>query len=598
MGHVIGIDLGTTNCCVAVVEHGSPQVIKNRMGYPTTPSIVAITEAGKRIVGQIAARQAITNPRHTVYAAKRLIGRKFESPEVKHAIEHMPYAIVEGPHEDVRVELRGRLYSVPELSAMLLQEMRVIAEEELKREVNQAVVTVPAYFNDSQRQAVVDAGKIAGLEVLRIINEPTAAALAYGFRRAQAQRLAIYDLGGGTFDISIVEVEKNNEFTVIATTGDSYLGGEDFDVRIVDWVVKKFLEEHDIDLRDSPIALQRLKQAAQKAKCDLSTLESADIQLPFIVQRGSAGPLNLDYRITRAELEKLTGDLITRTLHICEDAMKLAELRPKEIDEVILVGGMTRMPAIQWAVREYFDREPNKSVHPDEVVALGAAIQGAALVNDIKNISLQDVTAHSLGLATAGGLFDVIIPSNTGVPVKVTSEFTTSRDNQDRVNIVVMQGESARSNENELLGHFALTGLRPAPAGDPDIEVTFEINADGIFGVTARDLATGERQAIEVTASSGLTSNEIETMAEESANFLSELRADEKHERAKQELETLVSEVQRLLAKVGEDGAAMGAGELVDAAREALDNGDTTTLQEHVKTLGELRTMLRRTTNH
>jgi molecular chaperone DnaK len=598
MGHVIGIDLGTTNCCVAVVEHGAPQVIKNRMGYPTTPSIVAITEAGKRIVGQIAARQAITNPRHTVYASKRLIGRKFDSPEVKHAIEHMPYSIVEGPHEDVRVELRGRLYSVPELSAMLLQEMRVIAEEELKREVVQAVVTVPAYFNDSQRQAVVDAGKIAGLEVLRIINEPTSAALAYGFRRTQAQRLAIYDLGGGTFDISIVEIEKTGELTVIATTGDSYLGGEDFDGRIVDWIVKTFMEEHQIDLRDSPIALQRLKQAAQKAKCDLSTLDTADIQLPFIVQRGSAGPLNLDYRITRPELEKLTGDLITRTLHICEDAMKLANLGPKAIDEVILVGGMTRMPAIQWAVREYFDKEPNKSVHPDEVVALGAAIQGAALVNDIKNVSLQDVTAHSLGLATAGGLFDVIIPSNTGVPVKVTSEFTTSRDNQDRVNIVVMQGESARSNENELLGHFALMGLRNAPAGEPDIEVTFEINADGIFGVTARDLATGEQQAIEVTASSGLTSDEIDAMKDESANFLSERRTDEKHERVKQEVETLVAEVERLLAKVGEDGAALGAQDLVDSAKEALESGDAVALEEHLKTIGELKSMLRRTTNH
>ncbi|MEY4549537.1 MAG: hypothetical protein RL685_5732, partial [Pseudomonadota bacterium] len=440
MGTVIGIDLGTTNSCVAVMEGSAPTVIPNRGGYKTTPSMVAVTEAGKRLVGHIAKRQAITNAENTVYAAKRLIGRKWNSPQIKNALLTSSYNIAEGPHDDVRIVLRDKSYSVPEISSMILQEMKIIAEDYLGQPVTQAVVTVPAYFNDNQRQATKDAGTIAGLDVIRIINEPTAAALAYGLGKDIDRVIAVYDLGGGTFDISILELSSSGVFKVIATTGDTFLGGEDFDARIVDWLVHGFQQEHDIDLRQDRMALQRLRDAAEKAKCELSSVRETDINLPFIISTGRNEALHLQRTLTRETLEGLTEDLIERTIEICRDALSDARLEPKDLEDVILVGGMTRMPAIQKAVSEYFSRAPNKGVHPDEVVALGAAIQGHALTEEKTDMILLDVTPHALGIMTFGSHFEELIPQNTTVPTSRTKVFTTSRENQTAVKILVMQG--------------------------------------------------------------------------------------------------------------------------------------------------------------
>ncbi|HWO11231.1 MAG TPA: molecular chaperone DnaK, partial [Polyangiaceae bacterium] len=471
METVIGIDLGTTNSCVAVMENAAPVVIPNRGGYKTTPSMVAVTEAGKRLVGHIAKRQAITNAENTVYAAKRLIGRKWNSPQIKNALLTSSYHIAEGPHDDVRIVLRDKGYSVPEISSMILQEMKIIAEDYLGSPVTKAVVTVPAYFNDNQRQATKDAGTIAGLDVIRIINEPTAAALAYGLGKEIDRVIAVYDLGGGTFDISILELSSTGVFKVIATTGDTFLGGEDFDARIVDWLVHGFQQEHNIDLRQDRMALQRLRDAAEKAKCELSSVRETDINLPFIISTGRNEALHLQRTLTRETLEKLTQDLIERTTEICRDALGDARLEPKDLEDVILVGGMTRMPAIQKAVSEYFGRAPNKGVHPDEVVALGAAIQGHALVEDKNEMILLDVTPHALGIMTFGSHFEELIPQNTTVPTSRTKVFTTSRDNQTAVKILVMQGENDNAEKNELLGEFILTGLRRAPKGEVEIEV-------------------------------------------------------------------------------------------------------------------------------
>src|SRR5215216_7691516 len=504
---VIGIDLGTTNSCVAIVEDGTPVVIPNRGGYKTTPSMVAIAENGKRLVGHIAKRQAITNAENTVYAAKRLIGRKWGSPAVKAAMESVSYRIVEGPHDDVRIMLRDQVFSVPEISAYILQEMKLIAEEYLGEEVQKAVITVPAYFNDGQRQATKDAGRVSGLDVIRIINEPTAGALAYGFGRNIERKVAVYDLGGGTFDISILEI-GNGVFEVISTAGDTFLGGEDFDRRIIDWLVFNFQKEHKVDLRKDKMALQRLKDVAEKAKCELSSVRETEINLPFIISTGRNEALHLQRSLSRQTLEKLTEDLVERTIDICRQAIGDAMLDVDEIEDVILVGGMTRMPVVQQAVASFFSREPNKSVHPDEVVAMGAAIQGAALVQEKQDMILLDVTPHALGIMTFGSYFEELIPQNTTVPTSRTKIFTTSRDNQTAVKILVMQGESQRAEENELLGEFILTGLRRAPKGQVEIEVTFEINADGIVSVRAKDLETGLEQSIQVTASSGLTADE------------------------------------------------------------------------------------------
>jgi len=601
MEKVIGIDLGTTNSCVAIVENGTPVVIPNRGGYKTTPSMVAVTEAGKRLVGHIAKRQAITNAENTVYAAKRLIGRKWNSPQVKNAVATSSYRIVEGPHNDVRIVLRDKEFSVPEISAMVLQEMKVIAEDYLGESVSKAVVTVPAYFNDNQRQATKDAGEIAGLDVIRIINEPTAAALSYGFGRNIEKTVAVYDFGGGTFDISILEIGAHGVFKVIATAGDTFLGGEDIDARIIDWLVSGFKEEHGIDLRQDRMALQRLKDAAEKAKCELSSVRETEVNLPFIISSGRNEALHLQRTLTRQTLEELSDDLIERTVDICKQTLEDAKLGKDEIEEVVLVGGMTRMPKIQSSVQSFFEKEPNKGVHPDEVVALGAAIQGAALVDDKQEMVLLDVTPHALGIMTFGSYFEELIPQNTTVPTHRTKIFTTSRDNQTAVKILVMQGESQRAEENELLGEFILTGLRRAPKGQVEIEVTFEINADGIVSVRAKDLETGLEQSIQVTATSGLTREEIKTMMDNAKDDLVDRRTTEEFEAAKQEAEKLIAEIEKLFPQVQQIVASSDFGRdaiekakaIVDKARAAIEKRDAAAVKEQIEGLTRTHRMFK-----
>jgi molecular chaperone DnaK len=598
---VIGIDLGTTNSCVAIVENGTPSVIPNRGGYKTTPSMVAVTEAGKRLVGHIAKRQAITNAENTVYAAKRLIGRKWNSPQVKNAVATSSYRIVEGPHHDVRIVLRDKEYSVPEISAMVLQEMKIIAEDYLGETVSKAVVTVPAYFNDNQRQATKDAGEIAGLDVIRIINEPTAAALSYGFGRNMEKVVAVYDFGGGTFDISILEIGAHGVFKVIATAGDTFLGGEDVDARIIDWLVQGFKEEHNLDLRQDRMALQRLKDAAEKAKCELSSVKETEVNLPFIISSGRNEALHLQKTLTRQTLEELSDDLIERTVDICRQTLEDAKLEKDEIEEVVLVGGMTRMPKIQLAVATFFEREPCKGVHPDEVVALGAAIQGAALMDDKQEMVLLDVTPHALGIMTFGSIFEELIPQNTTVPTHRTKIFTTSRDNQTAVKILVMQGESTNAEENELLGEFILTGLRRAPKGTVEIEVTFEINADGIVSVRAKDLETGLEQSIQVTATSGLTREEIKGMIENAKDDVVDRRSSEEFEAAKQEAEKIVGEIEKLFPQVEQIVASSDFGRdaiekaraIVERARQAILKKDVAAIKEQIDGLTRTHRMFK-----
>ena len=601
MDRVIGIDLGTTNSCVAIVENGVPTVIPNRGGYKTTPSMVALTEAGKRLVGHIAKRQAITNAENTVFAAKRLIGRKWQSPQVKNAVVTSSYRIVEGPHGDVRIQLRSKTYSVPEISAMVLQEMKTIAEDYLGPPVSKAVVTVPAYFNDNQRQATKDAGQIAGLDVIRIINEPTAAALAYGFGKNVEKLVAVYDLGGGTFDISILEIGGNGVFKVIATAGDTFLGGEDFDARLIDWLVQGFKDEHDIDLRQDRMALQRLKDAAEKVKCELSSVKEAEVNLPFIISSGRNEALHLQRVVSRQTLETLCEDLIERTVDICRQTLADARLGKDEVEEIILVGGMTRMPRIQQAVGEFFEREPCKGVHPDEVVALGAAIQGSALTDEKQDMILLDVTPHALGIMTAGSLFESIIPPNTTVPTSRTKVFTTSRDNQTAVKILVMQGDHERAEDNELLGEFILTGLRRASRGQVEIEVAFEINADGIVSVAAKDLETGQQQSIQVTATSGLTQDELKGMIESAKEFAVDRKVSEEMQAAMQEAERLIVEIERLFPQVeqivatsdfGRDAIAK-ARAIVQKARQAMERKDITALKEQMEGLSRTQRMFK-----
>ncbi|UJR83548.1 molecular chaperone DnaK [Sandaracinus amylolyticus] len=602
MPRVVGIDLGTTNCCVAAVDGFRPRALQNRAGYKTTPSVIAVTEDGRRLVGQLAARQAVMNPEHTVHAAKRLIGRPYDSPQVRHAIDHSAFRIVEGPNGDARIELRGRSYSVPELSAMLLHEMRIVAEERLGDVVDRAVVTVPAYFNDTQRQAVRDAGRIAGLEVVRILNEPTAAAIAYGFEREERKTIVVYDMGGGTFDVSIVRVDPTVGFDVIATTGDSYLGGEDFDHRVLAWLLASIEKRHGIVLRDDPTALQRLREAAQKAKCELSETHEAEIQLPFLAN-GPEGAFHLDTRLARAQLERMTGDLVTRSLQICERALRLAEIRVNDVDEVILVGGMTRMPAIQRAVTEFFEREPCRGVHPDEVVALGAAITAFSIQGEAQSgvfpggtMPLRDVTAHSLGIMVAGGRYDVLVPANTTVPTRTTSVFATSRDDQQVVKIVVLQGESEIARENDFLAQFALTGLRRAPAGEVEIEVEFEIDEDGIFRVAAMDVESGEAQAIEVVAQTGLDDAEIARMMHEAQSYMAERRRLEEHERARQGLEVALAEIDRVLPEAERriaritiaPTAITKAREIAEHVRAVARDSDPRDLMRHARELEAL----------
>ncbi|AUX41346.1 molecular chaperone DnaK [Sorangium cellulosum] len=601
MERVIGIDLGTTNSCVAIVEEGVPTVIPNRGGYKTTPSMVAITEAGKRLCGHIAKRQAITNAENTVYAAKRLIGRKWSSPQVKNAILTASYKIVEGPHGDVRIQLRDKTYSVPEISAMVLQEMKLFAEDYLNEPITKAVITVPAYFNDNQRQATKDAGQIAGLDVIRIVNEPTAAALAYGFGKNVEKTIAVFDLGGGTFDISVLEIGAGGVFKVIATAGDTFLGGEDFDARVIDWLVQGFKEQHDVDLRQDRMALQRLKDAAEKAKCELSSVIETEINLPFIISSARNEALHLQRTLSRATLEELCEDLVERCIEICSQTLEDARLDRDEIEDVVLVGGMTRMPRVQEAVRDFFEREPCKGVHPDEVVALGAAVQGAALVDETKQMILLDVTPHALGIMTFGSNFEELIPQNTTVPTSRSKIFTTSRDNQTAVKILVMQGEHQKATDNELLGEFILTGLRRAPKGQVEIEVTFEINSDGIVSVSAKDLETGQQQSIQVTASSGLTKEEVGEMMEAAKEYLVDRRASDQFEGVRQEAEKLIAEIERMFPQVeqivassdfGRDAIGKARG-IVDRSRQAIGRRDAAAVKEQMEALSRTHRMFK-----
>ena len=520
MSKVIGIDLGTTNSCVSVMEGGEPMVIPNSEGSRTTPSMVAFTENEERLVGQIAKRQAITNPESTVYVVKRLIGRKFDSPEVMRSVGLVPYRIVPNDNGDAWVEVRQRAYSPAEVSAMVLLKMKQTAEDYLGEPVTEAVITVPAYFNDGQRQATKDAGRIAGLEVLRIINEPTAAALAYGLdnQKAGSERVAVYDLGGGTFDVSVLEL-NSGVFEVKATNGDTFLGGEDFDQRIIDWLAKGFAAENRVDLKRDRMALQRLKEAAERAKHELSSAEETEINLPFICA-DATGPKHLVATLTRAQLEELVGDLIDRTLEPCKICLKDAGLTAKDIDQVILVGGMTRMPRVQQRVKEFFGKEGHKGVNPDEVVAIGAAIQGAVLKGEVKDVLLLDVTPLSLGVETAGGVFTKIIDKNATIPCKRSNLFSTAADNQPLVNVHVLQGEREMAADNKTLARFELVGIPPAPRGVPQIEVTFDLDANGIVHVAAKDLGTGKQQEIRIRAASGLTEAEIERMIGEAQKNL------------------------------------------------------------------------------
>jgi len=552
VGKILGIDLGTTNCCVSVVEGATPQVLTNREGSRTTPSIVGFTEDGERLVGQIAKRQAITNPMNTVFAVKRLVGRKYEADETQHAREVLPYEIVRAVNGDVKIRARAREYSPEEISAFILREIKEFSEEALGEEITEAIITVPAYFDDAQRQATRDAGRIAGLEVMRIINEPTAASLAYGLDRKGSETVAVYDLGGGTFDISILQL-GDGIYEVKATAGDTYLGGEDFDKKIMDWLLDDFRKSTGIDLRQDRMALQRLKEAAEKAKCDLSTATETTLTLPFI-SADASGPKHINRTLTRERFETLVADLIDRTAAPCLDALSAAGLKPSDVDQVILVGGQTRTPKVQRMVAELFGREPNRDINPDEVVAIGAAIQGGVLKGEIKDVVLLDVTPLSLGIEMHGGVFEKLIERNATIPTKNTKVFTTVADNQSVVEIHVLQGEREIAKDNKSLGRFELVGIPAAPRGVPQIEVTFAIDSNGIVNVSARDLATGKAQGMQINPAGGLSQTEIDKIIREASAF-----AEADHERReiaaiKNRLEGMIASNERVL---GEFGAAL-----------------------------------------
>jgi len=545
MGRIIGIDLGTTNSCVAVVEALAPKVLANREGSRTTPSIVAFAEDEDRLVGQIAKRQAVTNPQNTVFAVKRLIGRKYEDQQVQRAREVLPYALAPADNGDVRIRIRERNFSPQEISAFILTELKNFAQETLGEDIEEAIVTVPAYFDDSQRQATKDACRIAGITVNRIINEPTAAALAYGYDREQEDKvIAVYDLGGGTFDISILELSKGI-FEVRGTSGDSYLGGEDFDQRIMDWLIDEFRKETNIDLRNDRMALQRLKEAAERAKCELSTAEETAINLPFI-SADESGPRHLSRTLKRDHFESLVKELVERTEGPCFEALEAAGLDPNEIDEVLLVGGQTRSPIVQRRVAELFSRDPNREINPDEVVAMGAAIQAGIMRGEIKDVVLLDVTPLSMGVETHGGLFTTLIRRNSTIPTKDTQVFTTVVDNQDKVEIHVLQGERDIAAENRSLGRFELVGIPPAPRGVPQVEVTFAIDSNGIVNVSARDLATNQQQSIEVNPSSGLSTDEIDKLVREAQTFAQDDAKKREIRRIKNRLEGLIYSNERV----------------------------------------------------
>jgi molecular chaperone DnaK len=584
MSKVIGIDLGTTNSCVAIMEGKEPKVITNPEGARTTPSMVATTDSGERLVGQVAKRQAVTNPENTVFAVKRLIGRKYASPEAQRDKEICPYKITQAPNGDVQVEIQGKAYSPAEISSYILQSMKKTAEEYLGEKVTEAVITVPAYFDDSQRQATKDAGRVAGLNVLRIINEPTAASLAYGLDKRKDEKLAVFDLGGGTFDISLLEIGEG-VFEVKSTNGDTHLGGEDFDQRVIDYIASEFKKDQGIDIRKDKMALQRLKEAAEKAKMELSTSMETDINLPFITADAS-GPKHLNMRLTRAKLEGLVDDLLEKLVGPCKTALKDAGLSPSDINEVILVGGMIRMPAVQQKVKEIFGKEPHKGVNPDEVVALGAAIQAGVLKGDVQDVLLLDVTPLSLGIETLGAVFTKLIEKNTTIPTKKSQIFSTAADNQPAVSIHVLQGEREMAEYNKTLGRFELVGIPPAPRGMPQIEVTFDIDANGIVHVSAKDLGTGKEQSIQITASSGLSEEEIQKLTKDA-----ELHAEEDKKKralvdARNHADSLIYQTEKSMGELGDkidSSLKSNVEEAIERLKKAMEGTNT----DEIKRLSE-----------